>query len=61
MPLLIVQLVVDEVVLLCVLPFGHTCRIRELGEKVLVHCALLLLLLLLIIQLGVPCDLVFEM
>ena len=58
MLLLIVQLVVDEVVLLCVLPFGHTCRIRELGEKVLVHCALLLLLLN--VQLGAPSDLVFE-
>ena len=57
MPLLMIQLVVDEVVWLCVLPFGHTCRIRELGEKVLVHCALLLC----IIQLGAPCDLVFEM
>ena len=56
MLLLIVQLVVDEVVLLCVLPFGHTCRIRELGEKVLVHCALLLLN----VQLGAPDDLVFE-
>ena len=59
MPLLMVQLVADEVVLLCVLPFGHTCHIRELGEKVLVHCALLLLLLL-NVQLGAPCDLVFE-
>ena len=56
MPLLMVQLVVDEVVWLCVLPFGHTCRIRNLGEKALVHCALLLC----IIQLGAPCDLVFE-
>ena len=60
MSLLIVQLVADEVVLLCVLPVGHSCRISELREKVLVHCALLLLLLL-NVQLGPPGDLVFEM
>ena len=54
MLLLMVQLVVDEVV--CVFLFGQTCRIKELGEKVLVHCALLLCS----IQLGTSCDLVFE-